>query len=199
MGVPVTIDQLRRVAGIAGLAAAVLGVPADLYHLTISSRTAAATTAAFPVHGIVLVVAFCLLLVALVGLVLAQQGRAGRLGLAGAGLAFAGTTVVTGNLIVETFALPLAPQALGDASGLFLAMLVVSFGWLGAGWLLTALALRRAGLLSVPATWLLVVGAVLAFPPIPGSYVTLLLGVAVATGALRRSPAPVAQPVPAVT
>lgn len=195
-----TTDQLRRVAGTAGLAAAVLGVPADLYHFTFSSRTAAATTAVFPVHGIVLIVAFCLLLLALMGLVLAQQDRAGRLGLVGAGLAFLGGVLAIGDLMNETFALPLAPGALGDATGLFLAMLVLSFGCLAAGWLLTALALRRAGLLSVRATWLLGIGAVLAFPPIPGAYLTLLLGAALATRALRRpASAPAVEPVAAAT
>jgi hypothetical protein len=187
-----TADQLRRTAGRAGLAAAVVGVPADLYHFTMDGRTAAAAAdgLGFRLHGVGLVLAFTLVLLALAGLVLAQEGRAGRLGRAGAALALLGGTLVIGDLAKEAWGLPLAPEQLGDPAGYYLAVVVLSFGLLSAGWLLTALALRRAGVLSGPATGLLVAGSVLAFPPIPGAYVTLLVGIAVATAALRR-PSPV--------
>jgi hypothetical protein len=194
----VTADQLRRTAGRAGLAAAVVGVPADLYHFTMDGRTAAAAAdgLGFRLHGVGLVLAFTLVLPALAGLVLAQEGRAGRLGRTGAALALLGGTLVVGDLAKEAFGLPLAPEQLGDPAGYYLAVVVVSFGLLAAGWAVTAVALRRAGVLRGPATALLVVGAVLAFPPIPGAYVTLLLGIAVATAALRR-PAPLVAPAPA--
>lgn len=190
-----TTDQLRRTAGTAGLAATVIGVPADLYHFTMSSRTAAAAEngLAYRLHGVGLVLAFTLVLVALAGLLLAQEGRAGRLGQVGAALGLLGTTLVIGDLSKEAFGLPLAPDALGDPTGYFLVVVVVSFVVLGVGWLLTGLALRRAGVVSAPAAGLLAVGALLAVPPIPGAYVTLLLGVAVATGALRRPVSDAAQ------
>lgn len=196
-----TVDSIRRTAGAAGLAAVLLGVPADLYHFTIDSRTAAAGTLAFRLHGIALVLAFSLVLLALAGLVLAMAGRAGRLGAAGAGCAFLGGTFVIGDLAKEAFGLPLAPEQLGDPTGYYLAVVVLSFGLLAAGWAMTAIALRRAGVISGRASTLLLVGAVLAFPPIPGAYLTLLIGIAVATGPLRaRAAAPSAlerQPQPA--
>ena len=188
-----TVDQIRRAAVAAGTAAAVIGLPADLYHFTIDSRTAAATTTAFRFHGVALVLAFVLLLVALAGLVLAQDGRSGRLGTLGAGIALLGTALVIGDLAKEAFGMPLAPEQLGDPTGWYLVVVVVSFGLLALGWLLTALALRRAGVISGPATWLLGAGAVLTFPPIPGAYVVLLIAVAVATRSLLR-PAVAQQP-----
>ena len=174
-----TLDQLHRTAARAGLAAAAIGVPADLFHFTIESRAAASQSLAFRLHGIGLVTAFTLVLLALAGVVLAQQGRAGRLGRVGGLLALAGTALVVGDLAKEAFGLPLAPAELGDPKGYYLAVVVLSFGLLSLGWLLTAIAARRAGVASAPAAWLLGVGAVLAFPPIPGAYVVLLVGVAV--------------------
>lgn len=174
-----TPEQLRRSAARAAVTAAVVGVPADLYHFTIDSRAAASGTLVFRLHGLALVTAFTLLVLALAGIVLAQQGRAGRLGAAGGLLALLGTCLVVGDLAKEAFALPLAPDRLGDPQGYYLAVVVLSFAALSLGWLLTALAARRAGVADGPAAGVLVVGALLAFPPLPGAYVVLLLAVAV--------------------
>ena len=183
-----TVDQLTRIARRTGIAAAVLGIPADLFHFTMEDgRAAASQSLAFRVHGLALLTAFTLTLVALAAFVLAQQGRGGRRGAVGAVLALFGTTFVIGDLAKEAFGLPLAPDALGEPGGYYLLVVVASFATLTAGWALTALALRKAGVLSGPAAALLVVGAVLALPPIPGAYVVLLLGLAVAT---RQLPAP---------
>ncbi len=184
-----TLDQLHRSATRAGLAAAAVGIPADLFHFTIESRAAASQSVAFRLHGIALVLAFTLLMLALAGIVLAQRDRAGRLGRIGGLLALLGTALVIGDLAKEAFALPLAPAELGDPQGFFLAVVVVSFALLALGWLLTAVAAHRAGVASGRAAALLGIGAVLAFPPIPGAYVVLLLGVAVVAG---RLPFPVA-------
>jgi hypothetical protein len=175
-----TLDSLVRAARRAGIAAAVLGIPADAFHFTITSRADASQSMAFRAHGLGLITAFTLTLVALAALVLVQQGRAGKLGAAGALLTLFGTTFVIGDLAKEAFALPLAPVVIDNAQGYYLLVVVASFLVLAAGWVLTAIALRRAGLLSGPATALLVAGAVLAIPPMPGSYILLLLAVAFA-------------------
>ena len=188
-----TLDQLRNAAARAGLAAAVIGIPADLFHFTMHSRADASQSLAFRLHGVALVTAFTLVLLALAGIVLAQQDRAGRLGRVGGLVALAGTSLVVGDLAKEAFGLPLAPEQLGQPQGWYLLVVVVSFALLTSGWLLTALACRRAGLASGPATALLATGAVLALPPIPGAYVVLLLGVAVVAS---RLPAAAAAPVP---
>jgi hypothetical protein len=193
----VTLDSLVRTARRAALTAAVVGIPADAFHFTMSEgRAAASQSLAFRAHGLALLSAFTLTLVALAALVLVQQGRAGRLGTLGAALGLFGTTFVIGDLAKEAFGLPLAPVALSDPQGYYLLVVVASFLALAAGWTLTALALRRAGVLSGPATGLLVVGALLAVPPMPGSYVLLLIAVAVAT---RQLPAPARTPLPTRT
>jgi hypothetical protein len=191
---PVTLDQIYRAAARAGVAAACIGIPADLFHFTIESRAAASQSLAFRLHGVGLVTAFTLVLLALAGMVLAQQGRAGRLGLVGGLLALAGTSLVVGELAKEAFGLPLAPAQLDDPQGWYLLVVIASFSILTTGWVLTALACRRAGLLSRPATALLVTGALLALPPIPGAYVVLLIGVAVVAS---RLPAAATAAVPA--
>lgn len=180
-------DSLRRTAVGAATAGAVVGVPADLYHLTIDSRTEAAGSTAFALHGLGLLTAFTLLLVALAALLAAQRGS--RTGTAGGWLALFGTTFVIGDLAKEAFALPVAPEQLSDPQGGYLAVVVASFAALSLGWLLTAVALRRDRVLPTGPAWLLGVGAVLAFPPLPGAYVLLLVG---AAAAVR-----VAAPVPA--
>ena len=180
-----TIDQLRRGAAGAGIAAAVIGVPADLYHFTIESRVTASGTTAFKLHGIGLLVAFTLTLVALAGMVVAQDARGGVLGRAGSALALLGTTLVIGDIAKETFALPLAPEELRDPKGYYLAVIVISFALLTLGWLLTAIATRKAGVGTGATTAVLVVGALLAFPPIPGAYVVLLVGISLTASRLR--------------
>jgi hypothetical protein len=183
----VNVDQIIRVARRAGLAAAVIGIPADLFHFTITSRAEASGTLAFRVHGLGLMTAFTLTLVAFAGLVLAQQGRAGRLGSVAAALTLFGSTFVIGDLAKEAFGLPLAPDALGEPQGYYLLVIIASFAVLAAGWFLTALALGRAGVVEGPAAMVLCVGAVLALPPIPGAYIVLLLGIALTTRQLRTS------------
>ena len=194
-----TLDQLHRAAARAGLAAAVLGIPADLFHFTMDSRAAASQSLAFRLHGVALVTAFTLVLLALAGIVVAQRDRAGRLGRVGGLVALAGTSLVVGDLAKEAFGLPLAPAQLGQPQGWYLLVVIGSFALLTLGWLLTALACRRAGLISRPTAALLVTGAVLALPPIPGAYVVLLLGIAVVASRLpvaagaavaARTPAP---------
>jgi hypothetical protein len=181
-----TLDQLHRTAARAGIAAAVIGIPADLFHFTIESRAAASQSLAFRLHGIGLVTAFTLVLLALAGIVLAQGARSGRLGRIGGLLALAGTALVLGDISKEAFGLPLAPAQLGEPQGYYLVVIVASFALLTLGWLLTAVASRRAGITSAPSAWLLGIGALLALPPIPGAYVVLLMGVAAVAGRLPR-------------
>ena len=191
-----TLDSLHRAAARAAVAAAAVGIPADLYHFAMDGRTAAAASdaLAFRLHGLGLVAAFSLLLLALAGIVLAQRGRAGRLGVVAGLVALAGTALALGDIAKEAFGLPLAPEQLGDPQGYYLAVVVVSFALLSVGWLLTAVAVRRAGVASGPAAALLGVGAVLAFPPIPGAYVVLLLAVAVVAVRLPDLAGPVDAP-----
>lgn len=199
-----TSEGLIRAAFPAAAAGAVIGVAGDLYHFTIDDLAAAAPEPLFKVHGLLLVVALGLALVALAGISLHHGDRSGRIGRAGTVIAFAGTTLVLANVYVEGVAMPRAPEALTDPQGYALAMVLVSYALLSLGWLLIGIATARSGLAPRRAAILLCVGAVIAFGPLPGSYILLLLGVAAtarslalavpgvghATPSLRHSPSP---------
>lgn len=188
-----TADQITRAATPAALAAAALGIPADLYHFTIDSRAESAGEVLFKAHGALLVVAMGLLVVALAGFALRLGDRASRTGTI---LAFAGTLLVLANIATEAFAMPAAPEPLSDPQGYWLFVIILSFGMFSLGWLLTGVAALRAGAVSRPAGLLLCVGALIAFTPVQGAYLLLLAGVAATATSLagsRRAAAAVAR------
>ena len=176
-------DQIIRATTPAALAAAALGIPADLYHFTIDSRAEEAGQVLFKVHGALLVVAMGLLVVALAGISLRLGEHGARTG-AGTVLAFAGTLLVLANIATEAFAMPAAPEALSDPEGYWLFVIILSFGLFSLGWLLTAVSAMRSGAVSKPAGLLLCLGALIAFTPIQGAYILLLAGVAATARAL---------------
>ena len=179
-------EHLIRLAAPAAAAAALIGIPADLYHLTIDGRAEAAGTLLFKLHGIGLVVAFLLSLVALAGVALRLGDRLGRVGVAGVLAAFAGTVLVIGNISTEAFWMPLAPEVIDDPTGYTLTTIVLSFGLFSAGWLTLGIVVLRTGLVPSPAPLLLCLGALIRFTPLPGAYVLLLLGIAATTRALAH-------------
>lgn len=178
-----TTDQIIRAAAPAAVLAAVLGIPADLYHFTIDSRAEEAGTFLFKAHGALLVVAMGLLVVALAGLAL----KVPRLSLTGVVCAFAGTLLVLANIATEAFAMPAAPEALSDPQGYWLAVIILSFGLFSFGWLLIGVSAMRAQAIGRPAGVLLCAGALIAFTPLQGAYILLLAGAAVAvSGAIWK-------------
>lgn len=183
-----------RLATPAGIAAAALGVPADLYHFTIESRASASGTFLFAAHGVGLVTAMLLATVVLlgVGLRLAPVlGRPGRVALA---TAYVGTLLVLCNIATEAWALPLAPEVLDNPSGYYLAVIVGSFALFAAGWFGVALAAGRHDLVSPPVVLTLCLGALYGFTPFPGSYTLLLLGIAATGLSMNRVTRPAAEP-----
>ena len=182
-------DQIIRATVPAALAAAALGIPADLYHFTIDSRAEEAGEVLFKAHGALLVVAMGLLVVALAGIALRLGDRAAR---SGTLLAFAGTLLVLANVATEAFAMPAAPEPLSDPQGYWLFVIVLSFGMFSLGWLLVGVAALRARAVPRGAGLLLCAGALIAFTPVQGAYVLLLAGVAAAAVSLAapaRAPA----------
>ena len=175
---------LTRYAAPAATAAAVLGIPADLYHFTMSSRAEAAGEFLFKVHGMLLVAAFCLALVALWGMATSVGDRLGRLGWAGFSLAYVGTILAIADIAREAFWMPLAPELMDNPTGYTLAMIVGSFAAFSSGWLLFGAALARRGIVSMKAALPLCTGAFIAFVPIPAAYVVLLIGIAVTARSL---------------
>ncbi len=179
-------SALRRVAAPAAIAAACLGVPGDLYHFTIDSLTAESHTLLFKAHGVLLVSAHLVLLVALLGFAARLGERLGRTGLVAVAVAFVGTVLATANMSTEAFAYPQAAEHL-EAEGYWLGVIIVSYGLYAAGWLSLAVVAARRRVAPLPATILLGVGALYGFTPMPGSYIALLIGAALVVESTARA------------
>jgi hypothetical protein len=179
-------DTLIRLAKPAGILAAALGVPSDLYHFSIETRAAAAGTFLFHAHGVGLVAAMMLITVALAGLAFRAGARLGAVGRAFVGVAYVGTLLVLGNITTEAFQMRLAPEALDDPQGYSMIVIVVSFALFAVGWFGVAVCIARIELVSPPAVLTLCLGALYAFTPFPGSYTLLLIGVAAAVVSAAR-------------
>jgi hypothetical protein len=177
-------EFLVRVGRPAALLGALLGIAGDAYHFTLDERSEVAMSLGYRAHGIALMIAFLLAILALLRIALVQSERWGVVGRVGFILALAGTITTIGDIWAEAIVLPgmtsSAPELLNeDATGFHLgAVAFVFLGLFALGWLLVAVASFRAGQASRPACALLGVAAVIAGLPIGGSYILLLLAVA---------------------
>ena len=112
-------------------------------------------------------------LLGFVGIYVRQRERAGRLGLIGFVVAFAGTAMFVGTGMLTAFVWPMladaAPAVIGEDGAMFDAPAVTAFALTGVtvtiGYLLFGLASLRAGVLPRDGTILLMVGAVLGMAP----------------------------------
>ena len=183
------MNLFHRLTAPAAVAAAAIGVPADLFHFTIDSRVSVADTVLFKVHGWLLVLAMALLVVALAGIAQRLAGRDGRLApvqLSVIAMTFAGTLLVLGNISTEAFVMPQAGEAVSDPAGYWLTVTIASYALFGFGWAAVAVLCARAKLVPWNVAALLVVGGVIGFSPLPGSYVLLLAGVALLGWTIAR-------------
>jgi hypothetical protein len=148
--------------------------------------SAVAGSARFTVATGTALATLLLLGLGLVALHLRHEHALGAFGSGAFGLALVGTMMAAGGAWDQVFAVPHlaehAPSVLdAGSSGSLLAGFFLSFTLLSAGWALYAIALRRAG---APSTVLLV-GAVIAFLPMPTAL--RLLPLAIGAALLARS------------
>ena len=170
---------LFRLSGLALVLAALLLAVAEVLALAIFVRQGPeydlgqiARTGTFFFQSLLTLLAGTLLLGGLVGLYVRQSEAAGRLGVIGFLLAFFVTTFVTGDFYANTFVTPMvaleAPAFLDNPlSGFLQVWLPFDFVLLALGWLLLAVVTVRARVYPRVASWLLLVGAVVALVPIP--------------------------------
>ncbi len=161
----------------AAVLGALLVLAGDAYHLfVLDDRPTQAGTAAYSAHGVALMLGLLLLLLA--ALSVARPGRLARVALP---VMVVGTALVVGDIWAEVVVLPGvvtggAGTLLGDdIGGPHLALVIVAYALFAIGWVLFALSMRRV---AGPVTWVLVVGGVIAFLPVGGSYVTLAVAAA---------------------
>ena len=162
----------------------VLGIAGDAYHFTLDDRGVVGNTLGYRLHGIALMLAFFLAILALVRLALLADQRWGLVGKIGFVLALAGTITTIADIWAETIVLPgvtkTAPELLElDATGFHLAMVASTFlGLFALGWLLVAIASMRSGTGSKVAAIAMIPAAIIAGLPIGGSYILLLVALA---------------------
>ncbi len=193
-----TTSGLFRLSGTALVLAAALFALAEVIAFYIFTEWGEAydlreiaLTEAFFLQSLLTVFAGALLLGGMVGLYVRQSEAAGKFGLVGFLLAFLVTTLVVGDFYANTFVTPLvakeAPAFLDNPlSGILQVWLPFAFVLIGLGWLLLAVATVRAGVYSSGASWLLLVGALLALVPIPLTHLPFDAAVAWVGLQLRR-------------
>lgn len=179
-------SKLIRLGGMAAVLSGALLIVSELLYLVVGigqPSAEAASSGSFVVQGLLFLGAGVLLLGGLIGLYASHLEDMGTLGLAGFLVALVGTALTVGALWDSAFVLPaLAQEApdLVEAEPPTLVFLgsIVSFGLFALGWLLFGVAMLRSRTYPRVAAILLIVGAVLAFFPLPFS--TVVFGAAVA-------------------
>lgn len=184
-----TTADLIRHGSMAAVAAGVLGITGDLYHLT---QERVETSALFRLHGVVLIAALICAVLALIGLQLRQSNDRPAPGGIGFWLAFAGTILVAGDVYYEFAVQPRLAEAApaflnGDPKGSHLLVILVAYALFGAGWLLTGISIARSKLFGVAPGVVLAIGGVIGFTPLPGSYVLWSVGLLLVGFAAVRS------------
>lgn len=179
-----TKARLLRWAGLAGLVSGVLLVLLEIAFLIFfgdQPDRVAAATGAWPVLLLSSMLAAYLGLLALIGFYARQAQESGGLGLVGFVLASIGMVMNIGFLWAGAFVVPAlasaAPAFLDrvetNPPGIVAAGFISTFAVFALGWIAFGAASLRAKVLLRPATWLIMIGAPLAFV---FSYVGLPLG-----------------------
>ena len=176
----------RSLVATAAILGAVLVLAGDAYHLfVLDDRASQAGTVAYSGHGIGIMLGLVMLVLA--ALSVTPTGPLARVGLPTMVL---GTTLVIGDIWAEVVVLPgvLTPESrdllANDIAGVHLTLVVVAYALFAVGWVLVALAVKnQVGLIA----WLLVLGGVVAFLPIGGSYVLLAVGAALVVSRATRA------------
>jgi hypothetical protein len=181
-----TLAPLSRIAGPTALAAGVLMVVAELmmWPFDPSQHVVTTTDPVFQIGGVLYLLGFCLLLLALPAAYAWQAHAAGTFGVVGVLAAMVGTFLLGGDLWFETFAVPWladeVPQAFDTTPTTVLALGAFSaYGTFALGWALFGLASLRARVFPAAICIALVVGGVVGWNALLAPYGAVLgLGVA---------------------
>lgn len=194
-------SPLSRIAGpiaiVAGALVVLTRLPTVLFLLTgDQDLTAFILGATHAITGVASIVAFALLVLALVAAYEREAARAGWLGLIGFASALVGTIFMAGDWWYEAFAVPriaeVAPDLISTfVGGRLLMGGLTSFVLFGIGWALFAFASLRARVFPTAISAALLVGGLLSVIPIGIVYLTgqIILGLAIAwLGVWLRNP-----------
>lgn len=185
-----TPSLLARIAGpLAIVAGALVVVTRVVIMLTvpsdIDSLKVYVLTPTHAINGVASILAYAMLVFALVAVHALQDRAAGVLGVIGLGAAILGTVFMAGDWWYEAFAVPrlaeVAPETMDTfASSRLLLGGLTSFALFGIGWILYGLASVRAGVFPAALSWAVVAGGFLSGVPIGLVYLSgsAILGLA---------------------
>jgi hypothetical protein len=206
MGRIMSSPNLIRWGGLAALIGGVLLVIAGLLDLIFAGGefSEIAQTGTFAFSSLLYLLGLILVLLGLVGLYASQSEAAGGLGLLGFLVAFLGTALAVGAFWTQAFVAPTlaleAPEFLNEDPGGRLGFgFTLTFLLASLGWLLFGVATLRAGVYPRWAAILLIIGAVLAFLPFPGTELVLAAAIAEVGFLLFTGRSAAAQPPPRVS
>jgi hypothetical protein len=185
--------------GPSALSAGILIVIAQAMMLPFDPKDHVATTQepVFRIGGVVYLIGFCLLLIALVAIWERLDGAAGRFGTPAFLVALVGTFMLGGDLWFETFAVPWlsdqAPAALDTDPTTLLALGALSSYFLfAAGWALFGIACLRAHVFPAPICLAMAVSGVIGFQALLAPWaVPLALSVAALGAWILRTGSPI--------
>lgn len=200
-------SNLIRLSGLAGLVAGVMFLVAELLNplvirenlsVAFDDLGAIATTNGFFLQSLITLLAGMFLLVALIGFYATQSQAAGKLGAVGVLLAYVGTILMVGDFYANTFVTPLVASSVPEylrsyEAGLLRLWFPVEFGFFTFSWLLFAIATLRARVYPGGAALLLILGTVIALPPLPFvnvffDFAVIWLGYALYSGRIKVAP-----------
>jgi hypothetical protein len=179
----------RRAAPLSIVAGALVIVTRLVIMLTtptdIESLKTYVLTTTHGINSVVSIVAFAMLVVALVATYQLQARRVGAFGLFALVMAVVGTVFMAGDWWFEAFAVPrlaeVAPAAMDTfAAGRLLAGGLTSFALFGLGWLLHGIASIRAHVFPAVVSWGITVGGLVSGVPLGVAYLSgnVILGLA---------------------
>jgi hypothetical protein len=185
-----SMTPLSRIAGplavLTGVLVVATRLPTILLVLTGGDLTAYILGPTHAITSVVSIVAFGLLVLALVAIYDREASSAGWFGLIGFAAALLGTIFMTGDWWYEAFAVPRIAEVVPETiptfvGGRLLMGGLASFVLLGMGWVLFGAASLRARVFPTAISALILVGGLLSGVPIGPAYLTggVILGIAI--------------------
>ena len=189
-----TRTQLFRIAEYAGITSAVLAIVGLIGFIVVvgsQSISDGAGSPAFLVPAGAALGSTVAIGLALVGLFARQEARLSRIGVAGFVIALVGTMLAAGAQWTYMFVVPhfaeVVPEMINESTGIVLAGFVLSYAVLSVGWILFGIGTLRAAVFPRLGAIATIVGAAIAFLPMPSRTLVLTLAVAYLSNHLRKA------------
>lgn len=186
-------SRLVTAGAFCGITSAVLAIVALVgFIVAVGSQTISegAQSPAFFVPATAALLSTVALAIALVALYVHQEAGLSKLGVMGFVIALVGTLMAGGAQWTYVFVVPhfadAVPEMINESTGTVLAGFFLSYALFSLGWILFGVATLRAGVFPRRGAIAVIVGAVIAFLPMPSRTLILALAVAYLSTQMRR-------------